>query len=203
MGPQSAGWSYPSPDQAPNGLAQLLGARNKLCQSLEKTRELGSLVEKAGDRMRDIQDRVAPTQTSLSPLKKQQDVAHGLSTRIDKALEPAKTALKMFDVVHSLRGRLMGEPMEDFDGYLAAIMQLEEALDYLKHNASVAVKWFQEAVKFLEETASTDSYHLRRLKESLTALKAQEAGQLLQETENLMFDDDSLGNLSASSSCMS
>lgn len=38
----------------------------------------------------------------------------------------------MFDLVNKIRVRLMREPRDDFNGYMSALMQLEDAIDYLK-----------------------------------------------------------------------
>lgn len=86
------------------------------------------------------------------------------------------SVLSMFEVVAKIRVRLLREPRDDFDGYMAAVMQLEDALDYLKENSVVAVQWLEEAVAYLSETGSTDTVRIRRLNESLTTLKSQQAG---------------------------
>lgn len=182
MGAESAGkerspWPTLRPALPPSdGLAKLLAARNALCLSLEKSRQLGNLLDESNRRLQSVQQRLSPVRRALAPLQQQSMVTEGLAERINKTLEPAMSVLKMFDVVNKIRVRLLREPRDDFDAYLAALMQLEEALDYLKHNSTLAVKWLQEAVTFLNETGSADTARLRRLNESLTTLKAQKTG---------------------------
>lgn len=193
MGAESAGkerspWPTLRPALPPSdGLAKLLAARNALCLSLEKSRQLGNLLDESNRRLQSVQQRLSPVRRALAPLQQQSMVTEGLAERINKTLEPAMSVLKMFDVVNKIRVRLLREPRDDFDAYLAALMQLEEALDYLKHNSTLAVKWLQEAVTFLNETGSADTARLRRLNESLTTLKAQKTGMCLHGGEYTTF----------------
>lgn len=159
-----------------DNLAKLLAARNALCLSLEKSRQLGSLLDASSRRLQSVQQRLSPVRRALVPLQQQSMVAEGLTQRIDKTLEPAMSVLEMFDVVKKIRVRLLREPRDDFDAYLAALMQLEEALDYLKQNSVLAVKWLQEAITFLNKTACVDTARLQRLNDSLAAMKAQKTG---------------------------
>lgn len=182
MGAESAGKDKtPWPTQRAalppsDGLAKLLAARNALCLSLEKSRALGDLLNESNRRLKTVQERLSPVRRALAPLQAQSKVAEGLTKRIDKTLEPAMSVLQMFDVVSKIRVRLMREPKDDFDGYLNALVELEEPLNYLKDNSIVAVKYLQEAVTYLNETGSTDTARLKRLNESLAILKSQQAG---------------------------
>lgn len=176
---RAATWALPKPaaQQPPSeDFAKLLAARSALCQSLEKSRALGKLLDQSDKRLQTVQERLSPVRRALAPLEVQSKVSEGLTQRIDKTLEPAMSVLSMFEVVAKIRVRLLREPRDDFDGYMAAVMQLEDALDYLKENSVVAVQWLEEAVAYLSETGSTDTVRIRRLNESLTTLKSQQAG---------------------------
>lgn len=181
MGAESAGretapWAVKAFSPPSDVLAKLWAARNELCQSLEKTRALGNQLNEANKRLQMFQDRLSPVRRSLLPLQEKSKITESLTQRINKTLEPAMQVLKMFDVVSKIRVRLVKEPRDDFDGYLAALIQLEEAVDYLKHNSIVAINWLQEAVAYLNYTGSTDTVRLRRLNESLATLQSQQAG---------------------------
>lgn len=190
MGAERAGLSSRPPEQRSDTFAQLLAARNQLSKSLEKSRALSQSLLESDKRLQDFQDRLSPVRRALAPLQVQSKAVEELSQRIDKTLEPATSVLQTFDVIHKLRVRLTRDPRQDFDGYVAALMQLEEALDYLKHNSAVAVRWLQEAMQFLGETASTDSYRIRRLNESLATLKAQQTGICCCSSERKLHADD-------------
>lgn len=182
MGAESAGKQRaPWPTQraaqpSSDGFAKLLAARNALCLSLEKSRALGDSLNESNKRLQTVQERLSPVRRALAPLQAQSKVAEGLTERIDRTLEPAMSVLQMFDVVSKIRVRLMREPKDDFDGYLKALVELEEPLNYLKDNSIVAVKYLQEAVTYLNETGSTDTARLKRLNESLATLKSQQIG---------------------------
>ncbi|KAG0625152.1 hypothetical protein M758_2G031700 [Ceratodon purpureus] len=181
MGAESAGttaapWAL-RPAQPPSeGFAKLLAARSALCQSLEKSRALGKLLDQSDKRLQTVQERLSPVRRALAPLEEQSKHTEGLAQRIDKTLEPAMSVLSMFDVVSKIRVRLLRDPKDDFDVYMGAVMQLEDAVDYLKQHSVVAVQWLQEAVAYLNETGSTDTVRIRRLNESLATLKSQQAG---------------------------
>lgn len=188
MGAESAGretapWAVKAFSPPSDVLAKLWAARNELCQSLEKTRALGNQLNEANKRLQMFQDRLSPVRRSLLPLQEKSKITESLTQRINKTLEPAMQVLKMFDVVSKIRVRLVKEPRDDFDGYLAALIQLEEAVDYLKHNSIVAINWLQEAVAYLNYTGSTDTVRLRRLNESLATLQSQQAGRYSQGAE--------------------
>jgi exocyst complex protein 7 len=180
MGAESVGspWA-PRRAQPSEGFAKLLAARSALCQSLEKSRALGQLLDQSDKRLQTVQERLSPVRRALAPLEVQSKVTEELTQRIDQTLEPAMSVLSMFDVVSKIRVRLLREPKDDFDGYMAAILQLEDAVDYLKQHSFVAVKWLQEAVAYLNQTNSTDTLRIRRLTESLATLKSQQAGNHL------------------------
>ncbi|XP_073391583.1 exocyst complex component EXO70A1 [Physcomitrium patens] len=159
-----------------DGLAKLLAARSALCQSLEKSRAIGNQLGQSDKRLQTSHERLPSVRKALAPLEGQSKIVEGLAQRINKTLEPAMQVLSMFDVVKKIRVRLMREPRDDFDSYMSALVQLEDAVDYLNENSSVAIKWLQEAVSYLNEAGSTDTVRLDRLNESLTFLKSQQEG---------------------------
>ena len=198
MGPESAGTPAPTPilswapkpgEPASEGFAKLLAARTALLQSLEKSREIGERLDQADKRLHSVQGRLSPVRRALTPLEGQVKATEGLAKRIDKTLEPAMSVLSMFDVVSKIRVRLLREPRDDLDGYMAAIMQLEDAVDYLKQNSIVAVQWLQEAVAYLNETGSTDTVRIRRLNETLETLKSQQTGTFIKPGKLLSWRD--------------
>jgi exocyst complex protein 7 len=152
----------------------LLAARQKLHKAVEKTQELGTQINGWENRLRMLKQRHAPLERALAPLQLQADATGGMSSRIERAMTAATSLLKMFNGMHGLERILSKEPQEDFDGYLAAVMQLEEARDYLKHKYTAGVRCLEEAVKHLELDASsnTDSHHLHHLQQSLVSLQA-------------------------------
>jgi hypothetical protein len=132
-----------------------------------------------------LRKRHAPLKQALAPLQLwlQASNANGVgigSRAIERAIAAATALLKMFNVMHSLERVLCSgeQPRKDLDAYLAAMMQLEAAMDYLKHNYAAGVRSLQAAVKQLQEEKEQsgvffiDSYRRRHLHQSLVALQA-------------------------------
>ena len=170
-------WSLRPPESRQvnvDDLAQLVAVRNSLHANLEKSREVGHLLH---ERLQSLQGRLSPVITkALAPVEEESGTLTGLSQRIDKATQSVMAVQKSHDVVHRLRKIIMRDPALDLDGYLAAVMQLEEALSYHRHELAAAGRWLQEAVNCLE-TASVHSRQTERLRNILKDLKAEQAGE--------------------------
>lgn len=154
-------------------LAQLLAVRNSLHKSLEKSREVGQLLH---ERLQNLQGRLSPVTQALVPVEEESTTLTALSHRVDKATQSVMSVQKSHDVVHKLRSILMTDPASDLNGYLAAVMQLEEAQSYHKHELAAAGRWLQEAANCLE-AASTHSQRTERLRGILKDLKAEQEGE--------------------------
>ncbi len=184
----TAGGGGRTPHEQQLLLDGLLATRQKLQKAVENTQELGTQIEASERRLEILRKRHAPLKQALAPLQLwlQSSNANGVgigSTAIERAIAAATALLKMFNVMHSLERVLCSgeQPRKDLDAYLAAMMQLEEAMDYLKHNYAAGVRSLQAAVKQLQEEKdqpsgggvfSIDSYRRRHLHQSLVALQA-------------------------------
>jgi exocyst complex protein 7 len=150
---------------------QLVAVRNRLHESLEKSREVGNLLH---ERLRSLQCRLSPVTAALAPVEEESEALNGLSQRIDRATQSIMSVQASHDVVHKLRRRIMRDPAVDLDGYLAAVMQLEEALSFHRHELAAAGLWLQEAV---QEAAAAHSRQTERLRSILQDLKSEQAGE--------------------------
>ncbi len=183
----TAGGGGRTPHEQQLLLDGLLATRQKLQKTVENTQELGTQIEASERRLEILRKRHAPLKQALAPLQLwlQASNANGVgigSRAVERAIAAATALLKMFNVMHSLERVLCSgeQPRKDLDAYLAAMMQLEEAMDYLKHNYAAGVRSLQAAVKQLQEEKEQpsggvffiDSYRRRNLHQSLVALQA-------------------------------
>jgi len=174
MSTEKIRWSFRPPESpVDDDLAQLVAARNSLHESLEKSREEGGLLHQ---RLQNFQGRLSPLRNALAPVDEESKISTEISNRIDRAIESIMAVRKLDDVGQNLRRIIMGEPFLDLDGYLAAIIQLEDALSYHRHESAAAVRSLQEAVNFVE-TASTHPRRTERLRKILKDLQAEQAGK--------------------------
>ena len=168
-------WSLRPPERQADAddFAQLVAVRNSLHGFLEKSREVSHLLH---ERLQNLEVRLSPVSQALAPVEEESEILTGLSHRIDKATQAIMSAQKAHDVVDRLRRIIMRDPSVDLNEYLAAVMQLEQAQSYHRHELAAAGQWLQEAVKCLE-TASAHPRRTERLRNLLKDLKAEQAGE--------------------------
>lgn len=178
MSAEKVRWSFRPPERKVDGdLAQLVAARNSLHEFLEKSREVGYLLH---ERLQNFQGRLSPVRKALAPVEEESMVSTEISNRIDKATKSIMSVHELYDVAQNLRRIITGEPFLDLDGYLAAVIQLKDALSYHRYESAAAVKSLQEAVNFLE-TTSTHSRRTERLRLILKDLQAEQASKCTSE----------------------
>lgn len=155
--------------QVDDDIAQLVAARDSLHASLGKSREVSYLLH---ERLQNFQERLSLIRRNAAPANEESKSTMELSRRIDKASQSITSFRKLYNVFHDLRTIIMGDLSLDLNGYLAGVMQLEEALDYYRHEFAAAISCLQEAVNFLETTST----HSLRLRNILRNLQAEQAG---------------------------
>lgn len=146
-------------------------ARRSLKQSLERSRALGSALQKAGPRFDEIHHRLPSIEAALRPIRAEKDALSDVAGHIDRAVGPAAAVLKVFDAVHGLEPSLLSDPRSDLAGYLSVLHRLEEALAFLAANSGLAVQWLDDIVEYLEENSVADHRYLSDLKNSLKTLR--------------------------------
>lgn len=169
-------WCFRPPErQTGFDLEQIVAARNHLHESLEESRVAGHQLH---ERLHDFQLRLASFSKAVAPIQKESRISTEVSSGIDKAIESIMALHKLDDVGRNLRKIIAGEPFLDLDGYLAALIQLEDATSYHRHESAAAVRSLQETLTFLE-TASTDSRRTERLRKILKDLRAEQTGKYI------------------------
>lgn len=167
-------WCYRPPERGTGlDLEQIVAARNHLSKSLEESRVAGDLVH---ERLQDFQLRLSSVTRAMAPIHEESKISTEVSSRIDKAIESIMSLHKLDDVGRNLRKIIAGEPFLDLDGYLAALIQLQDAIGFHRHESDAAVRSLQETLTFLE-TASTDSRRTGRLRKILKDLRAEQTGK--------------------------
>eukprot|EP00268_Persea_americana_P048050 TRINITY_DN5046_c0_g1_i2.p1 TRINITY_DN5046_c0_g1~~TRINITY_DN5046_c0_g1_i2.p1 ORF type:complete len:677 (+),score=118.29 TRINITY_DN5046_c0_g1_i2:492-2522(+) len=154
-----------------SSIETLVAARRSLKQSLEKSRALGSALERAGPRLDEIHQRLPSLEAAVRPIRAQKEALAAVGGHIDRAVGPAAAVLKVFDAVHGLEKSLLSDPRSDLWGYLSVLKRLEEALRFLSANCGLAIQWLEDILDYLEDNSVADDRYLSNLKKSLNSLK--------------------------------
>jgi hypothetical protein len=108
---------------------QLIATRQELYQNLNKTRELGSLLDKSELQLQTIGERLPHLKKAMAPLLVQAESVKSVSEWIEESMEPAKNLIKKFDEAHLLEKTLIREPREDLEVYLSTVVKLADLLE--------------------------------------------------------------------------
>lgn len=157
---------------------QLIVARQALCESLNKTRELGLALSKSDTKLRSISGRLLPIQEAMGPLLNRTESARNFAVQIEGALTPAKAVLKKFEDLRMLEVTLMREPKDNLEAYLVAVQSLDECISFLKQNSGSSTKLLQDAAEAVVRKDAIGKVRGRRLAESISLLKSHRAGDL-------------------------
>ncbi|KDP33456.1 hypothetical protein JCGZ_07027 [Jatropha curcas] len=152
-------------------IQNLLAARKSLKLSLEKSKALGSALQKAGPRLDEINQRLPSLEAAVRPIRADKDALAAVGGHINRAVGPAAAVLKVFDAVHGLEKSLLSDPKNDLPGYLSVLKRLEEALRFLGDNCGLAIQWLEDIVEYLEDNSVADERYLLNLKKSLKSLR--------------------------------
>ena len=155
---------------------QLVAARQALCESLDKTRELGLALSKSENKLKTIGGRLQPIQQAMGPLLDRTESARRFADQIEGALGPAKTVLKKFEELRALEVILMREPKENLEAYLAGVQKLDEGLHFVKMNSGGAIKLLQEAAEAVVRKDAVSKARGNRLAESIALFRSYRAG---------------------------
>lgn len=155
---------------------QLIAARQALCESLEKTRELGVALSKSDTKLRSISGRLQPIQQAMGPLLDRTENARHFASQIEGALAPARAVLKKFEDLRALEVTLMREPKDNLEAYLLAVQSLDECLSFIKQNSGSATKLLQDAAENVVRKDAVGKARGLRLAEAISLLKSHRAG---------------------------
>ncbi|KAE8772475.1 exocyst complex component EXO70A1-like [Hordeum vulgare] len=154
-------------------MVSLQAARSALKARMERPHALSHALAWTGDRVGEIQARMAATEAGVRPIRAPRDALEGASPNIDRAVSPAAAVLRVFDVVHGLELPLLAgaAAKEDLLGYLALVDRLEEALRFLADNCSLAVDWLSDIVDYIGKRSLADPRFMADLVGVLSGLK--------------------------------
>ncbi|KAK9077809.1 hypothetical protein SSX86_006147 [Deinandra increscens subsp. villosa] len=152
------------------GIANLMSARKSLKVNLEKSKALGSSLQKAGPRLEEINQRLPCLEAAVRPIRAQRDALDAVGGHINKAVVPAAAVLKVFDAIHGLE-KSLSDPQSDLSGYLKVLDNLQEALQFLSDNCGMAIEWLDDIVEYLQDNNVADKRYTSSLKRALDYLK--------------------------------
>lgn len=150
---------------------KLVSASKSLRISLDKSKALGTALEKAGSSLDEINQRLPTLEAAVRPIRAQKEALAAVGGHIDRAVGPAAAVLKVFDAVHGLEKSLLSDPRSDLSGYLSVLKRLEEALRFLADNCGLAIEWLEDIVEYMEDNRVADDRYLSNLKMSLKTLR--------------------------------
>ncbi|XAR74042.1 hypothetical protein NMG60_11008201 [Bertholletia excelsa] len=152
------------------GVDGIEAARRLLRSSLEKSKNVGSEMDKIGPRLDQSKQRLPLLEASAKAIGRGCSLLP-IREHISQALAPASAVLKVFDVVLNLEEMVSDDdPGYDLFHYLSLVKKLEEALRLLTHNSGLVNHWLEEALEFLEENAVDDDFYLVNTRKSLAIL---------------------------------
>uniref|UniRef100_A0A7N0SX04 Exocyst subunit Exo70 family protein n=1 Tax=Kalanchoe fedtschenkoi TaxID=63787 RepID=A0A7N0SX04_KALFE len=151
---------------------KLMAARLSLQANLAKSAALASEMDKTRVRLEELSQRLPSLQALIKPIHPRQCC---FTSRVTGAIAAASSVSKMSRTVQELKLRLASaNPRPDLRTYLAALKQLEDALNFLSQNCALAVKWLEDVILHLKDNGE-DSIRLSTLKDALVILLRLEA----------------------------
>ncbi|KAJ4880604.1 exocyst subunit exo70 family protein G1 [Raphanus sativus] len=159
------------PAMVDRGIQSLVTASKHLKSSLEKSKAIGSALERTGPRFDEVEQRLPSLEAAVRPIRADREALAAVGGHINRAVGPAAAVLKVFDAVHGLEKSLLSDPRNDLSGYLAVLKRLEEALKFLGENCGLAIQWLEDIVEYLEDHNVADLKYLSNLKKSLKGLR--------------------------------
>ncbi|XP_072981948.1 exocyst complex component EXO70I-like [Typha latifolia] len=167
MGPATAGYYEDA-----TSLSKLLASRCAISAILSASLEAETAISAFGGRLSARNASVSTFSDSAAPFHSQAIAERALHARIDRALAPSLPLLRSFSLVASLQRDVSLSPSgDDLLDYVALVDRLRAAIDAIAAGCDEAVRRLQEAVEFLSRTKATDRRRIRRLTETLAALK--------------------------------
>ncbi|XP_072982166.1 exocyst complex component EXO70A1-like [Typha latifolia] len=154
-------------------LSGLLAARRSLQSGLDKSRALGTALDRVGPRLEEAQLRLPSLAAAVRPLRADPETLSQAARHVDRAVSPAAAVLKVFDAVHGLEMPLLSGAAvsADLPGYLALLARLEEAVRFLADNCGLALQWLGDIVEYLEDNSLADPLFLSSLQSSISDVK--------------------------------
>ncbi|KAK6911133.1 Exocyst complex subunit Exo70, C-terminal [Dillenia turbinata] len=160
-------------------LDDLVAARNLLKADLEKSKTLSIAIDGTGPRLEAIKRRLPSLEATLKSIPSQKWVVFSLNGHIDHAIAPATAVFNVFNAICELEKSLSSDPCSDLTAYLSVIRQLEQALMFLTGNCSLAIKWLEELLLFLEENGISHDRCTSNVNKALNILRELKATEEL------------------------
>ncbi|CAM6082275.1 unnamed protein product [Calypogeia fissa] len=171
MGLDSSGRPAANRPKPTSNSEYLNAARQSVFEILEKSKATSLAIDKSSDKLRGITDRLPALEAAVRPLQSQSRLMKELIEKVDRAIEPAETALKTFDILRTQEKIIKGDPLSDMPMYLASLSQIEEVVAYLPRNCMSALEFMADAKDYLARSNLADKYRLYRLTERLASVK--------------------------------
>ncbi|KAK6912312.1 Exocyst complex subunit Exo70, C-terminal [Dillenia turbinata] len=125
--------------------------------------------------------------TTLSNRNRGSGLFFSLNGHINHAIAPAAAVFNVFNAICKLEKSLSSDPCSDLTAYLLVIEQLEQELMFLTGNCSLAIKWLEELLLFLEENGISHDRCTSNVNKALKILRELKATEeLAHQTTGLL-----------------
>ncbi|KAJ4718746.1 Exocyst subunit Exo70 family protein [Melia azedarach] len=160
---------------AKGSLERLVAVRELLNSSLEKSRALDLGLDKTGQRLDEIKERLPSLEDDFRCLPMQKCSYVAVRNQIDSAIGPAAAVLKVYDAVKELEKSLSSESFSDIFSYLSVMKRLEEAIKFLADNCRLAIQWLEGIAQALEGNVAVNHRYNCSVEKCLRILRQLQA----------------------------
>ncbi|KAJ7556869.1 hypothetical protein O6H91_05G102600 [Diphasiastrum complanatum] len=150
----------------PSLLAQAELIRESLAKSQIITDNMVEILGSFDHRLSSLETAMRPTQVRTHAFR----VAHG---NLDKTLKAAEAILTQFDVSRQVENKIIQGPRGDYNGYMAAVDELQRNIEFLSYNRS-----FKSSDNALDNARSLFSRAMGKLEEEFRQLLIQTSKQV-------------------------
>ncbi|XP_075087234.1 exocyst complex component EXO70A1-like [Nicotiana tabacum] len=128
-----------------HGIEKIKAAREILKCNIEKSRELGVEIGDSGCRLESCGQRLNFLAAALRTIACKCTLYKMIGRDIDRAIGPAASVVKIFDVICGLEKTLSTDPSDDISAYLTTLKWMEEALGLLTDNCKLVISWLENS----------------------------------------------------------
>lgn len=158
-------------------LEELKSTQSHLSPTMKRAHELQVALHQSHARVQGIMNRASLLDIAISPLAFQASKAKRIEDHMDKATQPAKIALRVFQSMQKLQGTLSVGPLQDVGFIVEALSQFQQHMNAMLECGPMVIQALGEGVAFLKGSRLVDRFHMEELFEVINTLQSLLVGQ--------------------------